>query len=950
MIEWIKLLMAAPLTAEAMAWEEDPKRRRPSGGEPALEIFDTPYWQDLAEHNPDIMKDARFVKLALFLDSMLIRPRDTKSGSMKVWLVKLLNLPGHLRYLPGFTIPFCVVDAKRNKIESKSYHGVHEILGDQVAYMKRVGFEVYDGHRRERFTMHGDLVKLYMDSRAILELVGRAEAGTSLGSSLGTNTIAYSVPDVVKGKKRKRNSEDELPAWHKLTKVILLDNWRELPVEGERYRVLRRASASLNDRKAFSADGMALGWDASEPPPERWTHETLRDAYILLESIQGSSLPAEEAKKRKTAAESVGVRRASPFLRTGLNFKIGNKYDPAHTSSNVYKQLRSIHLEGGNLIASTNILGHLEAEVKFNNRYEAARDVARTTTDKEAIRAQLPFVFTIHERQLAAKRGEVVLSQHLSHAAMKGQNVYDAYRLPLPQQGLQHLLMADCFLLSGPLGKWFVAGCRNNHFKVGDFESTYEQVTFDFLDALNSIRRKNLTAMEAERASLQVVVAVTQYYLAFPAYEQTHVMHQLVEVAKSLPSWFDACIAEERFMREVRKNIHNYKTIGTTVMRSMQRFIAKFIEEMTKPGTADPAAAVTMAATMINPNIRLDRASDVILLPAPDPAFYSSMPGGKAPVKLKMLKGKRGSKKLSNYPGIRASLIMYYLTSDEWHPENAKRLQTLREWYIDDGGDDPVAAVGCNDKCEAWDEFALWCKADAEFVSLYTERAWYESRRDRTGIVADDKRLVTLDDTIRTGNRCSVGALKLRTTHLDNGSEVTTRESYFLARVNGGEGKEWYEVGRCQRFFSHRAPGTPLDSQQRATFIEAKWLIPVIPWLTERALLPMVVMDDIETRYLHHRDVEDEFITALWPATGVEPMPISILPLDRAHDVPPNVQPLCSNTTCRPNALAAYRRSANAAPPTAGAVDPLAPPQPGSVRLGAVICPFSHMSKNFVRV
>lgn len=92
---------------------------------------------------------------------------------------------------------------------------------------------------------------------------------------------------------------------------------------------------------------------------------------------------------------------------------------------------------------------------------------------------------------------------------------------------------------SGMLAKYLLGGLGTNEFTVGGVTYQYGTVVYKMLDALNLIQKKHMTEAQAKEMHLLMVEAVSLFNLAFPAYEQTHVLHQLLEIGRpeSCPAW-----------------------------------------------------------------------------------------------------------------------------------------------------------------------------------------------------------------------------------------------------------------------------------------------------------------------------------------------------------------------------------------------------------------------------
>lgn len=298
---------------------------------------------------------------------------------------------------------------------------------------------------------------------------------------------------------------------------------------------------------------------------------------------------------------------------------------------------------------------------------------------------------------------------------------------------------------------------------------------------------------------------------------------------------------------------------------------------------------------------------------------------------------------------VYASLGMYYALDQTW--DHASAYTEVREKYIAEGFEDVVAAHGVAAKVAAIDAMRVWANVNAHVMDFGLRHL----------------RACDLVREVDWFSRCEIGQVAFRTKDLDCARNTNSAASYFLAIV-GGEGTlDTLELGRATGFMQHRPPGTPMlqdNARSKLTFIEAKWLIVPTPSRTQRARLPMVVMDDNPTRYKADMDSADGLITAVWAAHNVLPMPVCVLPLDGAHFVPRNVKvDLPSWGRSLNNDLhrrygrersMEVRASGSMIPGTATAVDEpskdscgrlamMNVTSGGVVRLGAVICMYPYL-------
>jgi hypothetical protein len=263
-------------------------------------------------------------------------------------------------------------------------------------------------------------------------------------------------------------------------------------------------------------------------------------------------------------------------------------------------------------------------------------------------------------------------------------------------------------------------------------------------------------------------------------------------------------------------------------------------------------------------------------------------------------------------------------------------LHALKEEFVEDGGDDPVAAHGVDEKIAAWRQFRRWVKRDDRGRA----EEWWEGR-SRRNLGREEEDIVIIRGKADFSDRCVIDNVKFRSERADHFKNVHTVGSYLLARVEE-DGQEWLEVGRATSFFKHMPPGPATD--KKIDFARVKWLVPMLPRLTERSKLPMVVLDNDDRWYLQDRDAVDGLTTSIWPATAILATEACLLPLDPAHDVPAGVkvQAASISTSLASEGLRQYtRRGVDGVDPCVGVRD--------GFKLAAVITPWCHVSNKFKR-
>lgn len=668
------------------------------------------------------------------------------------------------------------------------------------------------------------------------------------------------------------------------------------------------------------ADGKESAWDPLEPPPARRTEAELQEAMSMLKAAdllaqQGDNIGARELKQQ---AAKHGLVDFSYLSETGLRLVDGVVYDGMHSVANSFKLLRDAVM-GHGLLHSANLHLHLAYEADVNGRYVEACAALQSGTAASGkdlrIQGLLPYVFSVLERAVVQERGHRALIGCYVHASFKGSRVFQAFNSESDKGYLCGLKAADSHIWLGPVGKYIFAGMAVRDFKVADFSSTHEAVYFKFFDAMNNLRKKELTQAEAATIFEHAVEAVSELYLVLPAFECNHSLHQVLEVAKQLPMHVTANWAGERNMRTVRANNHNEAHPGATIINALQRYLGLWTREMANPRHVNIESALTPALA----DLDVVQDWDDQVLPARQ---YS----GKIPAHL----GGRTREIKQASPHMMASLWMHYLKDTSWH--GAAVLHKLVEWFVEDGGDDPAEVDTPSRKLAAIDALRRWF--DRQGTSADN---WHEPRQQRS-LDARHRRVLGISRRYTERSRARVGEFSLRSARLDE--PCTTVASYFLAKVGGGALGWTYEMGRAVAFVRHTPPGCN-PGEDDVLFVQAKWLIPVTPSHTARSKLPMMVLDNAPHRYLGDGDVQDATLTDIWPLASIEASPVCLLPLDEAHDVPSTVAVTRGPIAVRQEARTQLQRYRRRTLP-----DNLADVGRGLV-LAAVICTYSSMNEHF---
>jgi hypothetical protein len=324
-------------------------------------------------------------------------------------------------------------------------------------------------------------------------------------------------------------------------------------------------------------------------------------------------------------------------------------------------------------------------------------------------------------------------------------------------------------------------------------------------------------------------------------------------------------------------------------MNSLQRFYAAFLESVRSRGSD------LSGKTLLHCIEDIDMTSSVIVDPEGTDVVIH---GGHVGKKKKM-------KTLSDEEC--ASLWMFYLQHHSW-PE-ARRLHVIHRAYVDAGHEDPVEVKGAKEKLD----------------SMKRMREWYLELPEHPHV-----EFLYLQRKVYKRKRCQLGELRLRSSTLDKSSAG----SYFLAKVFDVHG-ETFRVGRAKSFFWHRPPGAT-DTSSFVPFVEAIWLKSPSPSKTVDSQLPIVFQDDKPKWRVSDADMADGLLSRVWPLSSVEPSPVSLLPLDIDHDLPPHLTVRAPGWQSEANQC--LSRYAKQTWTTADYKEP---------GLAAVICLYSEMNSKF---
>lgn len=611
-------------------------------------------------------------------------------------------------------------------------------------------------------------------------------------------------------------------------------------------------------------------WAWDEPPPRRRTLSDLTEAVELLREADrlrqcGEDRSAEILEKD---ASKFGFHKYSPLMDTGLNMLAGLGYDGMHSLANVSKAWRDALMGHGLLGKAGTSWKHLMYEQEVNKRFiGAGKELQDGADPRDVIRCGLlPYALTEDEKKIVQSRGARALHCGLIHASYKGSRVLESFTPENNNGSLLPLKCSDAHVLMGPVGLYLIGGLCERQFKSGTIVDTHAHVYSQFIKALNLLRKKTLTHYEAAIVQKQIATAFSLLYLVFPTFEFDHSFHQVWELAGHVPIHVAANWGGERNLRTVRDKHKNNAAPSATISRGLQRYLGVWTREVNEPCQGPDGARTGgipgFSSAELSELKKAHASSEQIL---PDTIACEVTLSGKV----------REGRMMTAH--LQASLWMYYLQTDGW--PRASTLHRLKEMFVEDGGQDPVAAVGCEAKVAAMQSMRRWYEADAN----RSHEDWWTLRQERQ-LERGLGHVLYMDLHYTESSRVSVGSFKLRAKELD--APCNTSASYFLARVQADDG-EMYELGRAINFIRHTPPGSVRDGTEDVYFVVARWLIPTVPRHTTTTGLPMVVLDDSVDVYLTDDDSADKLITDVWPIHGIVHSPVCLAPLDNCHDIPP---------------------------------------------------------------
>lgn len=624
----------------------------------------------------------------------------------------------------------------------------------------------------------------------------------------------------------------------------------------------------------MQADGNQPSWRWDEPAPRRRTLEDLREAVSLLRKADrlrqdGDEKSAESIEKE---AAKLGFHKYSPLMNTGLHMQAGLGYDGMHSIANVSKAWRDALMGHGLLSKTGTSWRHLLYEEEVNSRFVGAgKELQKGVEVKVVIRrGLLPYVLTDDEKNIIRYRGTRALESGLLHASFKGSKVFESFNPENVKGSLLPLKCSDAHVLMGPVGLYLIGGLCDRNYEKEPITGTYAEVYCQFMKAMNYLRKKSLSPGEAQSVQKLIATAFSYLYLVFPTFEFDHSFHQVWEVASQVPIHVAANWGGERNLRTVRDKHKNNAAASTTINRALQRYLGVWTRDMSiqsQGGDEERTRYLNgQSSFKLTSEFDRDHDQDDLYQVIPDAEGNDVIFSGRV----------RQTRVMDVH--LQASLWMYYLQTDDW--AGSDELHNLVKMFVEDGGQDPIAAVGCEAKVAAMHSMRHWYDASPGHIN----ENWWPLRQQRQLDRGVDN-VLYMDLHYTESSRVSIGSFRLRTRDLDE--TCKTSSSYFLARVEGAAGEQ-YELGRAIKFIRHLPPGSSCTGKDDVFFVVAKWLIPTVPRNTNTSGLPMVVLDDSPDVYLRDEDSADKMITDVWPLHGVVNSPVCLAPLDNCHDIPDN--------------------------------------------------------------
>lgn len=325
-------------------------------------------------------------------------------------------------------------------------------------------------------------------------------------------------------------------------------------------------------------------------------------------------------KRLRDEAAEEGVAFYSPFLDAGSDMVTLVGFEAMHAYANVFKAFRAAVM-GHGMLQCAHPAAHLAYEWEVNKRFEAA------AADPSAAQAKLPYTLKRGELVQVRARNATASESGLLHPAFKGSRVMNAFGEESTKGKLQYLKCADSHILLGPITKWMLAGMLEEEISIKGFSAPAQEIVFEFLDAMNQARRKEVTEEDQTIIVERLCVAVAKLQLLLPAFECNHTFHQVLEIVKELPVHLSSVWGQERYMRVVRAVAHNKNSVAATVARALQRSLGYFFRQQEGDGEDDFFSSDVELGQRAEP-------WDVQVVPPPsapppgEPPWFLHCPGG----------------------------------------------------------------------------------------------------------------------------------------------------------------------------------------------------------------------------------------------------------------------------------------------------------------------------------
>lgn len=603
-VDFLKQLAAVPEVWQAM------EHRPPNHGS-RCDVYDLPSWETQILGDPLYNGNGINVKVGYSADGM--KPSENKP-ECDVAVATIFNFPPGMRSTPGFLLPLVI----SKKATLPTYHHLQDIFSDEMRYLYMVGIDVVHEESQDPVRLHGKLFDIATDSRGQRRYLGMVEPGETF----------FCIKRLSRGfTMQKETGGAELN-----TKLLLVDAWTQLPSTEIQ---LRRACCRLNDRSLLSRNTMEP-WKEDEMMPLTRGDDELFMHHNILRSGE-----------RQPEAGSA-LRKHCPLFDTGISIEHGTHYDVMHALSNtVLGVLRS--MTGGGLIDPNRSVLQIRRYIAFESRVNNRFTEIMNASDHHHVRDIAPWTMTKQEQDIAHRRGLIAIAGCYLHPYFKGSKVCQAFKTA--NEKLVGMKCADRHKLAGPIMCYLIGGLMDRIVNVHGVTLNVGEVYRGMFTALNSIRRKEILVSEVDQAFNDVVVALAKLYLLVPTFDMLPCYHQLLEIARELPSHPRAQWGNERFMRVVRRMMTNPATLDVSAMLGLQRFMGLNFFHMKQPSSAgQPLSLDHLAEALADSNTSNLSASN---LSTEGEGFSGTQVKG-------------AGKRIKLTPHEVASLWMHYIESDAW--------------------------------------------------------------------------------------------------------------------------------------------------------------------------------------------------------------------------------------------------------------------------------------------